>query len=159
MTLKKYVKEAVKFRMRTASEEYLKLGLIAEVGEVAGKLAKRIRDDVFDEKAFINELGDVLWFIVNLAKIWDFEHELDWRIEITEEDNGDFLEDRMREVFNWANEGIKYEDADSFNSLLENVGLMVLHFGYTFEQVAEANIVKLRDRAARGKIQGNGDER
>lgn len=45
MTFKEYQKEAVKFRTDTAdNEEYLTLGLIAEVGEAAGKLAKRRRD-------------------------------------------------------------------------------------------------------------------
>ena len=44
MTFEEYQKEAVSFRTETANnEEYLTLGLIAEVGEAAGKLAK-LRD-------------------------------------------------------------------------------------------------------------------
>lgn len=31
--------------------------------------------------------------------------------------------------------------------------------GYTLSDIAEINIVKLSDRAERGKLQGNGDER
>ena len=42
MTFEDYQHEAVKFRTATANnEEYLVLGLIEEVGEAAGKLAKR----------------------------------------------------------------------------------------------------------------------
>lgn len=44
MTFEEYQKEAVKFRTESANnEEYLTLGLIEEVGEAAGKLAK-LRD-------------------------------------------------------------------------------------------------------------------
>ena len=60
MTFEGYQQEAVKFRTETANnEEYLTLGLIAEVGEAAGKLAKRRRDGVWDEKAFIKGNGQV----------------------------------------------------------------------------------------------------
>lgn len=45
MTFEQYQQEAVKFRTESANnEEYLTLGLIEEVGEAAGKLAKRRRD-------------------------------------------------------------------------------------------------------------------
>jgi NTP pyrophosphatase (non-canonical NTP hydrolase) len=52
--------------------EYLTLGLCSEAGEVAGKLKKVIRDDNSDistEKRFeiASELGDVLWYISQLA--------------------------------------------------------------------------------------------
>ena len=69
MTFEEYQKEAVKFRTDTAdNEEYLTLGLIEEVGEAAGKLAKRRRDGIWDEQAFIKELGDILWFVADLAE-------------------------------------------------------------------------------------------
>ena len=42
MTFEEYQQEAVKFRTDSANnEEYLTLGLIEEVGEAAGKLAKQ----------------------------------------------------------------------------------------------------------------------
>lgn len=52
---------------------YPALGLAEEAGEVAGKYAKAIRDNngvVFDhdrETAIIKELGDVMWFVAELA--------------------------------------------------------------------------------------------
>lgn len=52
--------------------EYLCLGLASEAGEVAGKVKKIIRDDdsvISDENRFkiASELGDVLWYISQLA--------------------------------------------------------------------------------------------
>ena len=51
---------------------YPALGLAEEAGEVAGKYAKAIRDNhgVIDhdrETAIVKELGDVLWFVAELA--------------------------------------------------------------------------------------------
>jgi len=52
---------------------YPTLGLTEEAGEVAGKLAKTIRDKngIFDTEtrlAIAKELGDVLWFMARLAR-------------------------------------------------------------------------------------------
>lgn len=51
---------------------YPALGLAEEAGEVAGKYAKAIRDNhgVIDhdrEIAIVKELGDVMWFVAELA--------------------------------------------------------------------------------------------
>ena len=54
---------------------YLSLGLSSESGEVADQLKKAIRDDGSDgvalreerEEAILDELGDVLWYVAQLA--------------------------------------------------------------------------------------------
>jgi len=51
---------------------YTALGLAGESGEVAEKVKKLIRDDFFSksgnfEDAVASELGDVLWYLANLA--------------------------------------------------------------------------------------------
>lgn len=49
--------------------EYLSLGLVAEAGEVAGKVAKYYRKDgELPKEDLIDEIGDVLWFISELAR-------------------------------------------------------------------------------------------
>ena len=102
MTFLEYKKEAIKTRVGSAdNEEYLTLGLLAEVGEVADKLAKRRRDGEFDDKAAMKELGDVLWYVAMAAR----------------------------------------------------------KLGYTLEDVARVNNLKLRSRAERGELGGYGDER
>jgi NTP pyrophosphatase (non-canonical NTP hydrolase) len=85
---------------------YPTLGLVNEAGEVSGKIKKifRDKDGVIGEaekEALKAELGDVLWYISQVAT------ELD----------------------------------------------------LSLDEIAEANIAKLLDRQARGKIQGDGDNR
>lgn len=164
MTFEEYQKEAVKFRTESAdNEEYLTLGLIEEVGEAAGKLAKRRRDGVWDEKAFIKELGDILWFVANLADYYDRENNTKISDELkecfeAEVDDDSFDDDIMRLLVYWVGffldgEGWRLTD------IVFEVGSIAKRHGYTLEQVAAINLAKLHDRAARGKIQGNGDER
>lgn len=164
MTFEEYQKEAVKFRTESANnEEYLTLGLIEEVGEAAGKLAKRRRDGVWDEKAFVKELGDILWFIANLADYYD-------DADIHEALKGCFAYIRLdtKQVDNdmryFAQRAVQVAADDDYDytlyeSTVDWLASIAKSFGYTLEQVAEINLAKLRDRAARGKIQGNGDER
>ena len=63
---------------------YPTLGMVAEAGEVADKLKKHIRDDNIhtpselsneQKKELAKELGDVLWYVAQLAT--EFEVELE----------------------------------------------------------------------------------
>lgn len=50
--------------------QYLSLGLSSEVGEFNGKLAKWLRKDgEYPKEDIIDELGDVLWFVSELARL------------------------------------------------------------------------------------------
>lgn len=54
--------------------EYLSLGLASEAGEVAGKIKKIIRDEngqltENSINSLISELGDVLWYLAQLANL------------------------------------------------------------------------------------------
>ena len=165
MTFEEYQKEAVSFRTETANnEEYLTLGLIAEVGEAAGKLAKRRRDGVFDKQAFVKELGDILWFVANLADYYDKYHDTNLSADLKEcfkqELFAVLLNNtyQMIKIADYAVGAVKY-GCNFFIELIRIVCDLAYCYGYTLEQVAEINIAKLRDRAARGVIQGNGDER
>ena len=162
MTFEEYQKEAIKFRLESANNEnYLTLGLIAEVGEAAGKLAKRIRDGVFDEKAFVKELGDILWFVANLADFYDEEYAESYSKVLAKAKCFDY---RLKPEEDWklplqlvsiCFNVYEYSPLD----IVYSIGELAAKFGYTLEQVAEMNLAKLRSRANRGVIQGNGDER
>lgn len=50
-----------------AKKYYEVLGLVDEVGEVAGMLKRQIRDDVpFDREKFGLELGDIAWYLARI---------------------------------------------------------------------------------------------
>lgn len=51
----------------------MSLGLAGEVGEVMEILKKRVRDNTFDEKNFIKELGDVVYYWARIAKAFGLE--------------------------------------------------------------------------------------
>ena len=167
MTFKEYQKEAVFYRVGTANnKEYLTLGLIEEVGEAAGKLAKHIRDGVFDEKAFIKELGDILWFVANLVDYCEWESDASFTSEISKL-NACFKTDfwdccspawRLIYMAHYIGNTVTCKSC-CFAYIVEEVNRLAHYFGYTLEQVAEINLAKLRDRQARGQIHGNGDER
>lgn len=81
------------------------LGMMGEAGEVSEKIKKHARDGVKDytahKEAVVKELGDVLWYLSQLAR----------------------------------------------------------DFGATLQDVADANLAKLRGRQERGTLSGSGDDR
>jgi NTP pyrophosphatase (non-canonical NTP hydrolase) len=50
---------------------HLVLGLTEEAGEVAGKFKKRLRGQDISNEAIIAELGDVLWYLSQVATLVD----------------------------------------------------------------------------------------
>lgn len=67
---------------------YLAMGLTSEAGEVAGKVKKFIRDGHLDEEDLAKELGDVLWYVAQLAS------HLDLYLSEVAQNNVDKLTDR-----------------------------------------------------------------
>ena len=95
MTFDEYQKRADKTAIYPPEKgfEYLATGLAAEAGEVAGLISKGIRGDhmgMVPDAALIKELGDVLWFVAQMATELDIEFE-----EIAEK-NLAKLEDRQK---------------------------------------------------------------
>jgi len=72
-----YQKKAVSFAIYPATHKvlYPALGLCGETGEVAEKVKKQVRDGVFNRHEVAKELGDVLWYLANLAS--DIGYNLD----------------------------------------------------------------------------------
>ena len=83
MTLDKYEKKIGKLdfykwekRVSDPTFVYKVLGLTGEAGEVAEKFKKILRDkggqmDEADRQEILKELGDVLWYLVTLARYLD----------------------------------------------------------------------------------------
>lgn len=134
MTAAEYQQEALKtwtgdLPGTEAGREYLRLGLLSEMGEVWGVLKRIIRDgwpmELWRPK-LVAELGDVAWYLAVDCY----------------EDGLPFATSSMRVGF-WDRSVLDRADDASI----------------TWEEVFAANIAKLRDRQARGVIQGEGDER
>ncbi len=69
MDFKEYQKKAVEFAIYPEAYKviYPTLGLCGEAGEVAEKVKKQVRDGNFNRHEVAKELGDVLWYLTNLA--------------------------------------------------------------------------------------------
>jgi len=69
MDFKEYQTKAVSYAVYPATHKvlYPTLGLCGEAGEVAEKVKKQVRDGVFSRHETAKELGDVLWYLTNLA--------------------------------------------------------------------------------------------
>ena len=98
MDFNQYQKQAKQYAIYKDEVIYPALGLASEAGEVCGKVKKVLRDtegistlkNKYDRVQEIKaELGDVLWYIANLAS------DLEIPLEDIAEENISKLQDRM----------------------------------------------------------------
>lgn len=115
----------------------------------------------------INEAGDMLWYAVRLSEdsgvveavlggyLWDFA-----QVQAREAYQHDpmRLNSLAREVKRLHRDGVGL-NPDALRTTLEELCWVVETAGSTLEEVAIANVKKLRDRKARGVISGAGDDR
>jgi NTP pyrophosphatase (non-canonical NTP hydrolase) len=73
LTLNDYQEKAKLTAIYTDPIIYPTLGLCGEAGEVAEKIKKYLRDGVINDKEVAKELGDVLWYLANLADDLGYE--------------------------------------------------------------------------------------
>lgn len=167
MTFAEYQTEALKtakFKDEHALP-YLYLGLISEVGEVAGKVKKWIRDQgaspaLLPREAIADELGDVLWYVAVLAHYESFELDetekviSDYKENYKEVPLDKFLLNRLQGYIAELNEGCL--DLKDYVEVTCRFGNLI---GFTLEDIMTRNIDKLRSRQERGVIGGSGDNR
>lgn len=70
MNINTYQQWATTTKLPTATYPYLLTGLVGEVGEFYSIIAKQLRDETDAVEAGdkqLKELGDILWFISNIA--------------------------------------------------------------------------------------------
>ncbi|MDE6650432.1 MAG: nucleoside triphosphate pyrophosphohydrolase family protein [Muribaculaceae bacterium] len=80
MTLNEYQEKSLSTAIypNDGQISYLALAICGEAGELADKVKKILRDknskvDDTDRKELALELGDVLWYIANLAKVLGYD--------------------------------------------------------------------------------------
>lgn len=144
MTLDEYQELAFKTCTKASyCDEYLNLGYLAEVGELAGKLAKRIRGDVVNDMQIMLEIGDIAWFIAIKARLHGEQITLVPLVP--------YFHDTVYDLLHPAD--------NAFNlkmSILKNV---CDKLGFSLWECLKLNIDKLESRRIRGKIMGSGDNR
>lgn len=147
---------------------YLLPGIVGEVGEMFGHKAKAFwhgkpEADLNNELSY--ELGDVAWMTALLLHV-EFTEDRgnpspEWWTVDTRNDRvwGDLMREALAiHSFSYANR------TDSLGFAAERLWAFmaansVALTGHDFQTVLDRNIAKLADRAARGKLKGNGDHR
>lgn len=132
--------------------EYCNLGLLSELGEVAGKLKKRIRDGEASVpvEAVLAELGDVCWYLARLQVERGLGSLRSMGVPgaATTQDDHTWMVDALCSALN-----------EEYHYVLERVEHLAIELGYSLPEVLEMNVEKLSSRKARGVLGGSGDER
>ena len=132
------------------TDEYLDLGYMAEVGELAGKFAKRIRGDEVSDEDIMAEIGDIAFMIAVKARLHGKKIVLD------------------DDAIPWGIYGIKGAIQDLRDADFEYMGFIsgfqylkdfTEYLGFNFHECLKMNNEKLASRQKRGVIHGNGDNR
>lgn len=160
MTFDEYQEAAATFAVypKDREREYLALGLISEVGELAGKVKKEIRDGVDLTDGILGEVGDCAWYASQIigssrASMIQFVGPIDTSTVLFATDAAMVLEiaatclnDNMPAI-------------GTLSRMLYMLHIICCRRSTTLEAVCEANISKLRSRQERGKLGGSGDNR
>ena len=67
-----FTRKTAKYPKRR-EKEYLMIGLMNEAGEVGGAFKKEIRDRVDNTDLNLDEMSDVLWYLVRLCDVQDIK--------------------------------------------------------------------------------------
>ena len=174
MTLAVYSIRAMEFTTMTgvALINYSKLGMLEEIGELAGKIAKNIRGDyaiIADDrhidstkessrkyirvKDLMLEVGDILWMLN--AYLYDNKGIENLYTVNTVPNRPTNHIKLCGTIVNlngyWINGNIN----KAFTMIIH----IIEYFGYILEEVLYLNIEKLEQRRLNNTIQGNGDNR
>ena len=153
---------------------YVALGLGGELGEVVEKIDKKA-----EGCEILPELGDMAWYSALLA--WELalplseckpdSINLEKPVNVMHQDRSIvYLQigvskvlECVKKVYRDQNGVVNRESTlklnDGFRRVLAEIAAVAGNYGYSFKDVAEANVKKLASRAERGKLHGNGDDR
>lgn len=139
---------------------YLMLGLISEVGEVAGKVKKRIRDGELSvpTSAIVSEIGDCLWYLARLEDEWP-EAVAPLSIEGASERAPVYHANIHHALACAATYAGVYDIAYDIDAVLSALIYVLNEIGSSIDAALEDNIEKLTSRKARNVLSGSGDNR
>lgn len=166
VNIEEYQQRAVATALPTAlNYDYLIPGLVAEVGEVFGKVAKSVRDEWSRERLqeeLKAELGDVYWFYVLICHVAGQQVRLPQipQVSVSEQE---LLGDLLKRVAGVQDVSLFPSMTSDLEWLLELFPSYIARVAKVYEidmqEILEYNIEKLESRKARGKLKGNGDLR
>lgn len=144
-----FIKTVITYDQQNESD-YLKFGLHAELGEVAGVYAKYKRGDYncseMAEK-LLYELGDVVWFVSRLLylnNISEVEIDSSAIIDLPVKDTIEYLINNR---------------LDDYISFLIVVDAIARSYNTNIEDLINMNIKKLSARKNKNTIKGSGEQR
>lgn len=156
MKFSEYQQQCAEFAVypKEREREYLTLGLWSEVGELAGKLKKEIRDGVDLTEDILDECGDVLWYAGQIGRYGGYIPS-DIVSDYMRLDYSDLL--CMQKIYYNATEcGMTYS---GLYDVIRSIGFLAINRGSTLLAVMERNLAKLRSRKERNQLHGSGDKR
>ena len=162
MTLPEYI-TATRTTDLVGTVKHAALGLISEVGEVYGVLAKIERGDPLNRaERMTGELGDVAWYLARLCDLsapgFGLSLDMTWFASHQTRKFDAWLDSLYREA-HYALHGVLPLDVHSQMGLWATWAKLCEIEGLDPSLVLESNLAKLRDRAARRVLQGDGDHR
>lgn len=182
MTYKEYQQGALRTATypKALAQDYLRLGIRGEAGEVCDKIKKLIRDEGWQpgqpvpedrREAIILELGDVAWYAACLAHETGGRLTLGRNLEDSSVDR-DFYDPATHRTSELSRFAIILSDTvamDFFGNsdgrkiypakVIHWVGSVAACIDCTLSEVMKRNLDKLASRQQRGKISGSGDYR
>lgn len=146
------------------NDYYLGHAFLAEVGELAGVTAKKIRGDYDDapekfKQLLLGEIGDCLWFLFSTRKFFEVSDIIEiaplteltiWYKDIEIDIAVHALNYIMRKGHN---------SGGHFYGIMSKLQAIALRYGFTLEAAATYNLEKLSKRYKTDKIMGSGDYR
>lgn len=168
MTLKEYREQMWQFALYPNSGNnplYPDLGLLSEIGELAGEAKRVIRDDdgvltTERREKMIDELGDIMWYLAAISHEKGSEQFLTSFESIeSNPDTGHLqnINDFLSSIC-FLPESLYGKVSDN-NKFYSGLNGLIKYLNTTLEEVLQRNLNKLQSRLERNKIKGEGGSR
>lgn len=159
MNIETYLNEISITSNSIKSEDYLKLGISEEYGEIIGKVKRYCRGDYQKDLFRDNikkELGDLTYYVAVLEQRTNNIKELREPKNKHLKDNLHNLTALNANIFNAKN---PRHLTLALHSMMNTITDLAWNFGLTMDEVMNSNVEKIKNRFIRNKIKGSGDER
>lgn len=160
MTPTEYLNKVLVTGSKIDSLDYIKLGIMEESGEIAGKIKRLYRGD-YSEEVFkgqiAKELGDLTWYLT-LYAYKQGQPIAHYRLPRQHNMMDSFYNIEILKIHLLKSSNSKQQTV-IINTMIGSVIDLANNCGYSMDQITDMNINKTLGRLQRNKIRGVGDER